>query len=276
MAVTFEKIAGGIPGAEGPVVDNDGRLLLVCPGKGQVLALVDGELDVVAQYDGVPAGLQIDRENQIWIADMKRGIVRCSPDGRVEAAVDTWAGQPIRGCNDLYFDSAGHLYFTAPAGSNDTRAVGEVFCLLADGQVRRVDDSYQFSNGIVVSDDDGTLIVAETYTRKLWAYDLPEPGRAVNRREFAELPDDGRKGGPDGMDFDAEGNLIVAHFNGSSLDVFDPQGKLIERVDTPCTQPTNVHFAGADSREVYVTAIDKGELFKFTWKRSGQLQYNQK
>jgi sugar lactone lactonase YvrE len=49
---------------------------------------------------------------------MERGILRVCGHGSVVAEVAEFEGKPIRGCNDLAFDSEGDLYFTAPAGSN--------------------------------------------------------------------------------------------------------------------------------------------------------------
>ncbi len=267
------KITEGLPGAEGPVFDRDGRLFMVWPGEGLVLEILEGGgKREVCNTGGIPAGLQVDPENVIWIADMKRGILKTTREGELAPVVETFEGSPIRGCNDLYFDGVGNLYFTAPAGSNADEPVGEVFVLLPDGDARRLDDRYKFSNGLAVTGDDRTLIVAETYARSLWAYDVSDPGTAKNKGLFARLPGDD-EGGPDGMDFDEAGNLLVAHWAGSSVDVFTPGGELLERVEMPFEHATNVHFGGEGNAWVYVTAGTPGELWKFKWDRPGQKQH---
>lgn len=270
----MRRIAGNIPGAEGPVVDLHGRFFMVCPKRGQVLEIrEDGQRREVCQTAGIPAGLQVDRDNVIWIADMKRGILTTTAEGELTSVIETFEGQPMRGCNDCYFDSNGNLYFTAPAGSGKDAPVGELYCLLADRKtVRRLDDGYRFCNGLAVTADDGTLIVAETYTKKLWAYDLPSPGVVKNKRLWATLPEGGIGG--DGMDFDSAGNLLCTHPGAGTIDVFSPNAKLIDRVQFPVPMVTNCHFNGPDSREVWVTVSgeDSG-LWKFTWERTGQRQY---
>src|SRR6266545_6654738 len=161
MKYQFEQIARGIDGAEGPCFDRTGRFFVVAPGKGSILQIGnDGEVREYANTGGIPAGLQVDAQNNVWVADMKLGILRVSTDGQVQRVVSEFEGAPIRGCNDLSFDSRGSLYFTAPAGSNDQTPLGELFCRLGGGEVRRLDSGFAFCNGIAVSADDSKLIVA--------------------------------------------------------------------------------------------------------------------
>ena len=271
MTYQFVQIARDIPGSEGPVLDRDGRLFVVAPPNGSILEVDEaaGTTREHANTGGVPAGLQVDADNHLWVADMKLGLLRVAPDGTVADAVRQYHDAPIRGCNDCAFDSKGNLYFTAPAGSNADNRVGELFCRTADGQVCQLDDGYAFSNGLAVDADDKTLIVAETYTRSLWAYDIDRPGVISSKRLFATLPGDDA-GGPDGLDFDVAGNLLAAHWKGSSVDVFDRRGKVVERIETPFDRPSNVHFGGPEGRALYVTELTNGALWRTTWRYPGQ------
>ncbi len=269
----WQRIAEDIPGSEGPVFDLDDRFFMVCPNRGQILRVDDdGTKTVLADTGGIPAGLQVHKDNTLWCADMKRCLLHVTADGQVEVVVDRFEDGPMPGCNDCYFDGQGHLYFTAPAGSGRDQPIGKVFCRTADGDVTLIDEGMRFPNGLAVTDDDRTLIVAETMTRSLWAYDVVSPGKATNKRLFAEHPGDD-DGGGDGMDFDVEGNLLVAHYAGSSIDVFAPDGTCIERVATPFANPTNVHFRRDDSGIVYVTEISEHTLWRFRWDRPGQKQF---
>jgi len=270
MMYEMVQVAADVPGSEGPVFDRVGRFFVVSPNNGSIRQ-VDEEAGTTREHantGGVPAGLQVDDENRLWVADMKLGILSVTPGGQVADAVRQYEGAPIRGCNDCAFDSKGNLYFTAPAGSNAKDKVGELFCLTADGKVRRIDDGYAFCNGLAVDAADRTLIVAETYTKSLWAYDIDEPGKVSNRRLFATLPGDDA-GGPDGMDFDIEGNLLAAHWKGSSIDVFDAQGTLMERIETSFDRPSNVHFGGRDGKSLYITELTNGAVWRTTWRYAG-------
>jgi gluconolactonase len=260
----FERIASDVTGAEGPAFDRDGRFFCVAPDKGHVLRLDGGHLVELANTGGIPAGLALGPDGWIWIADMSLGILRVSPEeGVVEDVVRLYEGKPIRGCNDLAFDSKGNLYFSAPAGSWET-PVGELFCRRSDGEVARIDDGYGFCNGVAVSADSAVLIVAETRSKHLWAYDLDGRGRAGNRRLFGTVPGD-HVGGPDGIDFDSEGNLLVANWGGGSIDVFGAQGGLTERFFTPFDKPSNLEIRPG-TNELWVTEHTHMGVWKMTWK----------
>ena len=271
---SFERLAGDLPGAEGPVVDLQGRIFMVASNLHLIVEVRDdGTVRHHVHTGGTPAGLQVDQENNLWCADMEKGILRITPDGRIFPEVQQYRDQPIRGCNDCYFDSKGNLYFTAPAGSDADTPVGEVFCRLRHGKVVRLDDGYRFSNGLAVTADDTKLVVAETYTKQLWIYDIVEPGRLSDRRLLATLG--GRDNlGPDGMDFDAEGLLLVTNVFGSSIEVLTIAGELVERITTPFTKPTNVHFAGPGSKTLLITECTTGALWRTTWRNCGQAQYS--
>ena len=262
-------------GSEGPVFTRDGRFFMVSPPK-HTIVTVDLKRGVASEFantNGIPAGLQVDRHGNLWCADMRRGILRISPSGQVFPEVTHYQGQPIRGCNDLYLDSTGNLYFTAPAGSNRNRPVGEVFVRLTDGQVHRLDRGLRFPNGLAVTADDRTLIVAETPAKTLWAYDVSTPGQATGKRVFAKMLGPGN--GPDGMDFDCEGYLLVAFHGGGTIDVFDRNGQLTVRLEMPFKMPSNVHFAPG-SVTVYVTEHSNNGLWSFQWVRPGQKQYGER
>ncbi len=269
----IKKIASGIPGSEGPVLNTRDEFFMVAPNRGMIVKVeADGTLTDFADTKGIPAGLQCDPDNVLWCADMKHGILSITEDGVVHDEVIEFEGEPMRGCNDCAFDTQGNLYVTAPAGSSAEKPIGEIYCRRANGETVRLDSGFAFCNGIGVRGDDSQLIVAETMTKSLWAYDIVSPGVVKNKRLWAKHPEGGL--GPDGMDFDEEGNLLVAHWGGGSIDVFDPNGKLIERIKTPFEKLSNVHFAGADRRSVYITEHDTDGLWLLeSWKYPGQLQY---
>jgi len=273
MNPRFTKIAEGLAGAEGPVFNTQGSFFMVVPYEGLIVQVTeDGQVHEFANTGGIPAGLQCDKEDNLWVADMALGILRVSPEGEVEHVVSTYEGTPMRGCNDCYFDSKGNLYVTAPAGSDAETPVGELYCLTASREVFRLDGGFRFCNGVVVSADDRQLIVAETRTKSLWIYDIEAPGVATHKRLWAKVPGE-HVGGPDGMDFDEVGNLLVTNHGGGAIEVFGPDGRWLESIETPFDKPSNVHFGGDDDRWVYVTEHTNDALWKFHWRHKGQAQY---
>jgi gluconolactonase len=269
----FACLVRDIPGAEGPCTTWDGRIFMVAPKQGLVLqVLADGTTTPVANTGGIPAGLQLDRDGTLLVADMKLGILRVSPTGEVEKVVTEFEGAPIRGCNDLAFDSVGNLYFTAPAGSSLAARVGELFCFTNTGTLHRLDHGFAFCNGIAVSEQDGWLYVAETWTKRIYCYKIDEPGRISHKRIFATLPG-GHTGGPDGIDFDSAGNLLCTNWGGGTLEVVSPDGRIRRRVELPFDKPSNVHFAGPDSTHLLITEHSTPGLWSMDFGTSGQCQY---
>ena len=269
----IRKIAQDIPGAEGPVLNTKGQFFMVSPNRGMIVSVADdGTVTDFADTKGIPAGLQCDPDDVIWCADMKLGVFSITEDGTVRDEIREFDGAPMRGCNDCAFDSTGNLYITAPGGSSADEPIGELYCRRANGDVVKLDEGFAFCNGLAVSGDDATLVVAETLTKALWAYDIVKPGVVRNKRLWAKMPEGGL--GADGMDYDTEGNLLVAHWGGGSIDVFSPEGSLIERIELPFEKPSNVHFGGADKKSVYITEHDNDGLWLLeSWKYPGQPQY---
>ncbi|BAM03092.1 SMP-30/gluconolactonase/LRE family protein [Phycisphaera mikurensis] len=258
------RLAAPVPGAEGPIQDHDGRWFVVSSA-GPILELLDGGgTREHARTDGGPAGMQVDADNRLWLIDSKLGVLRIDPDGSVEPVVTEQDGRPLKGCNDGALDDDGNLYFTVPDGSGLDARHGRVCCRLLDGTVRTVAEGFAFCNGLAVGPDNRTLIVAETMTRKLIAFDLPEPGVLANRRDFATLPG-GNEIGADGIDFDAEGRLVVANYGEGELDVFDADGGLLDRVELPFGEVTNLHLGGPDGRDLILTEHETPGVWKTRW-----------
>ena len=85
-------------------------------------------------------------------------------------------------------------------------APGGVVLVTPDGTARQVADGLAFPNGMAVTGDNQTLIVGESYARRLTAYEIADDGSLTNRRVWAELGD----GVPDGICIDAEGAVWYA------------------------------------------------------------------
>jgi sugar lactone lactonase YvrE len=105
--------------------------------------------------------------------------------------------------NDIVVDGRGNVYVNN-SGFNlgvDEFAPGIVALVAPDGSVREVADDVAFPNGMAVTPDNSTLIVAESYAARLAAFDIAPDGSLTNRRVWAGLGD----GAPDGICIDADG-----------------------------------------------------------------------
>jgi gluconolactonase len=264
---------------EGPVVGPNGWILNVCsftrdeswPTRGGDITATHisrpRETHTVFststdEVDGIPAALAFGPDGALYVTDEGRtAIVRVAPDGTQTDFISHYEGEPINGPNDLSFDPDGNLFFTDPFTSSLTNPIGAVYGYeWATGALHKIRDGMAFPNGIVARD--GRLYVAETWTNKIWVYEIVGPGQAEGEREFCTLPALDVEGinGPDGMAFDADGNLYVATFRSGFVYVLDPTGRLIESIPAGGQSPTNVCFGGEELDTMFVTVDDTGEI----------------
>jgi sugar lactone lactonase YvrE len=181
---------------------HDERLWISDWGAQEVIALdLSGRREVVAQ---VPSFMCIDHlpdGSLLIVSSGERRLLRREPDGALVTHADLTAlGE--HPWNDIVVDGRGNAYvnnigFDFPAGEF---APGIVALATPDGSVRQVAEGLAFPNGMVVTPDNATLIVAESYGQKLTAFDIAADGTLSNRRTWAEVDDH-----PDGICLDVEG-----------------------------------------------------------------------
>ena len=163
---------------------------------GEVLAVdLDGRAEVIAQVKSLPLCTAFLPDGRLVIVSSPEGrLLRLEPDGSLVTHADL--GQP--GWNDIVIDGRGHTYVNR-AGFNPMTGEefrpGFVFLVAADGSVRQVADDIAFPNGMAVTADNSTLIVADSYRHNLVAFDIGADGGLSHRRIWANLGD----GVPDGI-----------------------------------------------------------------------------
>jgi sugar lactone lactonase YvrE len=160
---------------------------------------------VVAHMDTFPFSLD-------WLPDGRLLIVssqlqRQEPDGSLVTHVDL---SHLGGAwNEIVVDARGNAYvnqagFDLMSGAEP--ASGTIALATPDGLAREVADEVWFPNGMVVTPDNSTLIVAESYRNRLTAFDIDGRGDLSNRRVWADLGTDV----PDGICLDSEGAVWYA------------------------------------------------------------------
>ncbi len=132
-------------------------------------------------------------------------------------------------------------------------------------------------NGIGLSPDGGTLYVAETYTARLWSFEVSAPGELRLKGWPSQMPGTMLYVAPhycmfDSLAVEACGNVCVASIampETAGVTVIAPDGRLVEHVHTPDRSTTNVCFGGEDLRTAYVTLSRSGRLASLPWARPG-------
>ncbi len=193
-------------------------------------------------------------------------ILKIALNGVVETYINSINGKPLNRPNDLAFDRQGNLFFTDPAEYNCDKPDGRVVRIAANaGTVTIVQDSMAFPNGIAFSPDEKFLYVAESACERVVRFKVSRRGTLIDKRIFVNLPG----GDPDGLAVDAEGNLYIAHFGGGAVFVVNPEGKIIRRIIAPGKKPSNLEFAGPDSKTLYMTEVETNTLYRLPVKIPG-------
>ena len=255
------KFAEGFRYLEGPAFDRQGNLIVVDGSQSLVAKITpDGKWTEFCNTGGGPNGSSFHPDGRLFCADGKlRAIVEIPPAGgafRIFVDHCSEDGQPFRGPNDLRFNHNGNLYWTDPPGSSIANPIGCVYWATPEGHVRRFTGGLAFPNGLCFSADWKTLLVAETTTDNIHAFEVRPDGSAGKHWIYAHLESKGEPtplGGADGMAFDAHGNLWVAHWGKGEVAVVDPAGKPLPSIAIPDRNVTNLAFRDKD---VYVTAFE--------------------
>jgi sugar lactone lactonase YvrE len=186
---------------------HDGRLYFSDWSAGEVIAVdLAGYSEVIARVKSLPLCTA-------WLPDGRLLIVS-SPDGRLlrrepDGSLATHADLGMPGWNDIVADGRGNAYVNRPGFNPMTGEAfkpGFVFLAGPDGSVRQVADDLAFPNGMAVTGDNSTLIVADSYRHSLVAFDIGTGGGLSGRRVWADLGE----GTPDGICADAENAVWYA------------------------------------------------------------------
>ena len=258
------KLAEGFEFCEGPAFSPGGWLYLVNLQGGYISRVsMTGETARVADSPG-PNGGQFDADGNYVVCECKRkAIVAVSAAGEISTLVDACDGEPFNGPNDVAIDADGGFYFSDPDGSSLENRIGAVYYARPDRTVVRVADGLAYPNGVNITVDRSAVIVSETLTRQLLLYERRPDGTLHRRRLFCQLVGGV---GPDGMCFDQDGNLYVAHFGSACVDVIDPAGERIGALATPGENPTNCCFGPPGSEyasSLFVTETVTNAVWRY-------------
>jgi sugar lactone lactonase YvrE len=203
------------------------------------------------------------------ISSHEKLLLRREADGSLVTHVDL--GNSFNfGFNEIVVDGRGNIYvngggFNLMAG--EKFAPGIIALITPNGSARQVADGIAFPNGMVVTPDNSTLIVAESYGKKLTAFDIASDGSLSNRRVWADLID----GVPDGICLDAENAIWYADVPNKRCVRVREGGEVLETInlDRGCFACA---LGGADMRTLFMVATEwRGPQHMTEKLRTGQI-----
>jgi sugar lactone lactonase YvrE len=190
---------------------HDGRLWFSDWGRREVMAVArDGASEVMHRGSSFPLCVDWLPDGRLLVVDTSTArLLVQDADGSLETHAELGRGSDPPAGNELVVDGRGNAYvngggFDMMAG--EPYAPGAIVLAKPDGTVEQVADGLAFPNGMAVTADNRTLIVGESYAKRLTAYEIADDGTLDNRRVWADLGD----GVPDGICIDTEGAVWYA------------------------------------------------------------------
>ncbi len=242
---------------------HNGRLWFSDFGAQEVVAVdLEGKSEVIARIQGTPMGLGFLPDGRLLIISMRDGLLlRREHDGSLVTHADLshlsrypWSDMVVDGRGNAYI---GNLGFNFPGGEF---APGILVLVTPDGLVRQVAEGCAFANGMVVTPDNATLILAESYGHRLTAFDIEASGLLSNRRVWTDLGD----GYPDGICLDAENAIWYAHAGRCGQEDPISDGGRVSAHQLGAGSGTNgsgAHHPGAGTgRRLAVTEMQRGRM----------------
>lgn len=260
--VEAELVQEGYTFTEGPLGTPDGGLYFTDLREVNRIYRLDGggRISVFRENSNGTNGLAYTRSGELVGAEGSgkragKRISRIGPDGR---SVELSAGdgqKPLMGPNDLIVDAKGGIYFTDPGPRPLVPGRKAYVYYLAAGATRAVvvDDGIVRPNGLILTLDAKTLIVADTVGDTMFAFDVQPNGMLRNKRPFIRLLDipPGEESGADGIAIDRDGRIYVTTITG--VQVFEASGGYLGTIKV-ARRPSNVAFSGPGKRTLYITA----------------------
>jgi len=243
--------------------DEVGETPIWVPGE-QALYWIDLEGSAAHRYDpasgetedwglDVPVTALARRASGGWVLATKTGLAYW--DHRTndsEFIVDPTADSADVRLNDSAVDRQGRLLVGSANVVQFDAPDGCLYRLDADRTLHTIDEGYAVANGIAFSPDGATVYVTDMFHSRILAMDYDtEAGTVSNRRTFVDVP--AETGLPDGLITDAAGFLWSAHWGGSRVTRYDPDGAIERTVPLPAANVTCMGFGGSDLTDLYIT-----------------------
>jgi gluconolactonase len=297
----IREIASGLQFPEGPIAMPDGSVILVEGKRGtRTRVQPNGKIEVIAETGGGPNGAAIGPDGKVYVCndggfewhemngllipghqphDYSGGRIERVDlgTGKVEVLYTECDGHPFRGPNDLVFDRTGGFWFTdhGKVRERDRDRTGVYYAKPDGSMVREVVFPIDSPNGVGLSPDEKKLYVAETWTARVWQWDVPTPGQ-ITAGDQPFTPGGGTllTGLPgfqllDSLAVDSAGTVCVATIINGGITAISPDGKKVDHVPLPDPLTTNVCFGGPDLTTAYATLSGTGRLVSFPWPRPG-------
>lgn len=216
-----------------------------------------GTPTIIATVEGMASGLGWLATGDLVVSAMdQRRILTVADDGTQSVYCDL-TGISDSLINDLLVDDhtdriyIGAFGYDAYGGAPARR--GPLYIVEPDGTARLAADGFAFPNSAVMLPGTRTLVIAETWGRRMTAFDVNEDGDLVNRRIWAEL-----EAGvmPDGNCVDIDGGIWIASLKSGEFQRILEGGRVTHRIPVPGRHAIDCVLGGKHGTTLYLSTAD--------------------
>lgn len=205
-----------------------------------------------------PGSIALTSNPEVLVLASEHRVGLLHPDGRIDWKITLPIAYPSVRLNDGRVSSSGDFWVgSMHVPSKDRRFIGAIYRIHPDWTWEPVIVDVGVANALVSTP--AGMHWADTLHGACWILDAADgpvvSGTGVPHLTFAAA---GLEGGPDGACIDDQDNVWVACVHGGALACFDPEGRLIERIDLPVRRPTCPVFGGPDLSTLFLTTIGGG------------------
>ena len=242
---------------------------------------LSGKHEVIVEIPNQPSGLGWTPDGTMLIVSMKDRKLMSFKDGLLTERADLTELSGFH-CNDMVVDIDGNA-FIGNFGFNtydgeEIKPTNLILVKPGEEPVLAAENLF-FPNGTVITPDNKTLIVGETYAARLTAFDKSEDGSLSNRRIWADLKVNAEEGTvplPDGMCIDEEGAIWVASPSTAEVIRVHEGGMISERIPVQ-TNAFACMLGGEDRRTLFIctsngSGVDPGAALR---EKSGKIEITQ-
>jgi len=203
----------------------------------------------------IPAGI-----GQGWYAGFQSGIarVRLLPC----AEIVSWVCRPLEAqpslrFNDAKADPMGRVWTGTMNWEDESRPDGALWRCGDTLDLLQIDSGYKVPNGPAILPEASLMLHSDSARRTIYAFDFDAAaGTLSNKRVWALLKEE--EGYPDGMNFDAQGCLWLAHWGAGLITRRGLDGRVLDRVELPVKNVSNLAFGGDRLDRLWVTTARAG------------------
>jgi gluconolactonase len=270
-----KTFVSGLDHPEGVAVGLDGTLYAGGEG-GQIyrIALDGKQTEVIANTGGSCLGITLDQEENIYVCDnTRRQVLKVTQRGEVTVFAESVGERRFRCPNFSVFDSHGNLYFS---DSGAWKEFNGIICRVrTDGRVDAfAEGPFHFANGLALDADERFLYVVESNLDRVVRVQIKPDGSSGAPETFAE----GLARIPDGLAFDAIGNLYVTTYGSNAIYRVDADGRSqLVCNDEECAllcQATNCAFGGPNFDQLFVANFGARHISQLDLRVKGQWLLN--